>query len=44
MGMTNFYRRVLPGLVDSCLRNIRGGLNFNLIWGKAPLADNFAAL
>jgi hypothetical protein len=37
------FRRVLPGLVDSCLRNIRGGLNFNLIWGKAPLADNFAA-
>jgi hypothetical protein len=34
---------MLPGLVDSCLRNIRGGLNFNLIWGKAPLADNFAA-
>jgi hypothetical protein len=43
LGLTSFYRRVLPGLVDSCRRNIRGGLNFNLIWGKAPLADNFAA-
>jgi hypothetical protein len=43
MGTSNFYRHVLLSRIDSHLHAIRGGLIFNMIWGKAPLADKFAA-